>query len=193
MSGPMIAVTLGWRRHSITMIEVWRNVGVRRPRRIRRLARRWVLMLAKPNPAEMTSSSSQTASGARMLNRAPSPIAERRPRSTSVLRGPGAMGWWHFDARRTAAVQCGVLADASAFGRTRTLLSERLMASRIREAGDILTLVEPRFGPTERACTWFEGEQLPGFGGATAEQLVEAGRGAEVYDFTTAVGAGIYS
>lgn len=61
------------------------------------------------------------------------------------------------------------------------------------DAGEILALVEPRFGSAERARTWFEGEPLPGFSGLTAKQLVEAGRGAEVQDFIAAVDAGIYS
>jgi hypothetical protein len=37
------------------------------------------------------------------------------------------------------------------------------------------------------------GGALPGFGGTTAKQLVEAGRGAQVQEFVAAVDAGTHS
>ena len=61
------------------------------------------------------------------------------------------------------------------------------------ETSDILVLVALRFGSSEWALAWFEREPVPGFGGATAKQLVEAGRGAEVREFIAAVGAGVHS
>ena len=57
----------------------------------------------------------------------------------------------------------------------------------------ILALAEPRFGSVERARRWFEKEPLPGYGGQTAQQLVEAERAAEVLEFIVAVDAGIHS
>ncbi|WP_416385195.1 MbcA/ParS/Xre antitoxin family protein [Sphingomonas sp. LY54] len=67
------------------------------------------------------------------------------------------------------------------------------MENTARDAADILALVEPRFGSTERARHWFETEPLPGFGGRTAKQLVTAGRAGEVREFMAAIDAGIHS
>ena len=58
---------------------------------------------------------------------------------------------------------------------------------------EILQRVGPRFASTELAVKWFETEPLPGFGTATARQLVDAGRGQEVLDYIAAVDAGIHS
>lgn len=58
---------------------------------------------------------------------------------------------------------------------------------------DIMRVVVPRFERPELANAWFETEALPGFSGATAQQLVEAGRGQEVLDFIAAVDTGIHS
>lgn len=57
----------------------------------------------------------------------------------------------------------------------------------------IMKVVEPRFAQAEMAHAWFETEALPGFSGATAQQLVEAGRGQDVLDFIAAVDVGIYA
>ena len=57
---------------------------------------------------------------------------------------------------------------------------------------DILKVVEPRFSKPELAQAWYEAEPIPGFGGSTAEQLVDAGRGQEVLDYVAAVDAGIF-
>ena len=54
-------------------------------------------------------------------------------------------------------------------------------------ANDIPALVLPRFGSAESALTWFNTYPLPGFGGATAKQLVEWGRGEEVENYLLAV------
>lgn len=58
---------------------------------------------------------------------------------------------------------------------------------------DILNLIQPRFGSSKDARIWFEHEPLPGFGGNTAQQLVEGGRGSEVREYIAAVDAGIYA
>lgn len=58
---------------------------------------------------------------------------------------------------------------------------------------DIMRVVEPRFERVELARAWFETEALPGFSGATAQQLVESGRGQDVLDYIAAVDAGIHN
>lgn len=58
---------------------------------------------------------------------------------------------------------------------------------------EILRVIGPRFDQPELARAWFEGEPLPGFSGATAKELVEAGRGQEVLDYIAAVDAGIHA
>lgn len=60
------------------------------------------------------------------------------------------------------------------------------------DAAAIIALVEPRFGSGERARQWFETEALSGFSGKTAQQLVEAGRAAEVRQLIAAIDAGIH-
>jgi hypothetical protein len=67
------------------------------------------------------------------------------------------------------------------------------MRSTTRDAADILALLELRFGSVERARRWFEEEPLPGFSEQTAQQLVQAGRAADVRQFVVAVDAGIHS
>jgi hypothetical protein len=58
---------------------------------------------------------------------------------------------------------------------------------------EILERVGPRFASSELAAQWFETEPLPGFGAATARDLVDAGRGQEVLDLIAAIDAGIHS
>ena len=58
---------------------------------------------------------------------------------------------------------------------------------------EILQVVEPRFERPQLALDWFNTEFLPGFSGATARDLVEAGRGQEVLDYIAAVDAGIHA
>lgn len=58
---------------------------------------------------------------------------------------------------------------------------------------DILLLVQARFDSIQDARRWFEQEPLPGFGGKTAQRLVQTGRIAEVRDFIAAVDAGVHS
>lgn len=58
---------------------------------------------------------------------------------------------------------------------------------------EILQVVEPRFERPELALEWFNTRSLLGFSGATARNLVEAGRGQEVLDYITAVDAGIHA
>jgi len=67
------------------------------------------------------------------------------------------------------------------------------MSEQALTAKDFLKLVEPRFGSDEAARAWFEGVPLPGFSGATAQQLLAAGRASDVLDYVSAVDAGVYS
>lgn len=67
------------------------------------------------------------------------------------------------------------------------------MEDAMPDEADILALVKPRFGSAERARHWFENEPLSGFSGQTAQQLVQAGRAAEVQDLVAAVDTGIHS
>lgn len=60
-------------------------------------------------------------------------------------------------------------------------------------ATDILDLIQPRFASSEDARIGFEEVPLPGFGGRTAHQLVEEGRGSEVREYISAVDGGIYA
>ena len=58
---------------------------------------------------------------------------------------------------------------------------------------EILQVLEPKFERPELALEWFNTGILPGFSGATARNLVEAGRGQEVLDHIAAVDAGIHA
>lgn len=57
----------------------------------------------------------------------------------------------------------------------------------------IIGRLTPRFTAPALAWTWYRAEVLPGFGGLTAKQLVEAGRGSEVLEYIDALDAGIHS
>lgn len=58
---------------------------------------------------------------------------------------------------------------------------------------EIINKVEPRFGTEKLARDWYESEPLPGFAGATAMQLVCAGRADEVLDYLDAVDRGLHA
>lgn len=57
----------------------------------------------------------------------------------------------------------------------------------------IIERLLPRFSSSAIASAYYRSERLPGFGGLTAQQLVDAGRGDEVLEFIDAVDAGIYT
>jgi hypothetical protein len=67
------------------------------------------------------------------------------------------------------------------------------MEQRSLSSEEFLKIVRPRFRSDEAARAWFEDEPLPGFGGATAQQLVFGGRAAHVLDYIAAVDAGVYA
>ena len=58
---------------------------------------------------------------------------------------------------------------------------------------EIINKIKPRFGSATLAREWYESEPLPGFAGATAMQLVLAGRADEVLGYIEAVDAGIHA
>jgi hypothetical protein len=60
-------------------------------------------------------------------------------------------------------------------------------------AEELLKVAETRFGSQEAVRAWFEGAPLPGFSGATAQELVAAGRALDVLNYIAAVDAGVYS
>jgi len=57
----------------------------------------------------------------------------------------------------------------------------------------ILAKVELRFGSVQSAREWYETKPLLGFSGATAAQLVRAGRAEEVLAYIDAVDRGIHA
>lgn len=61
---------------------------------------------------------------------------------------------------------------------------------RIRE---ILDRVEAETGSTPAAHAWFHSEPLPGFGGATPEQLVREGRAEDVHAYLDRIADGGYA
>lgn len=63
----------------------------------------------------------------------------------------------------------------------------------VDNASAILRLIKPRFRSMAEARLWFEQQQIPGFNGRTARQLVEEGRAREVREFILAVDSGVYS
>ena len=64
---------------------------------------------------------------------------------------------------------------------------------RLREMVEIVNRLEPRFGSALVAYAWYRSEPLPGFGGATAMQLVQDGQAEAVMDYIDAVDAGAFA
>nr|WP_243444694.1 antitoxin Xre/MbcA/ParS toxin-binding domain-containing protein [Sphingosinicella humi] len=67
------------------------------------------------------------------------------------------------------------------------------MRDETRRELEIINTVEPRFGSARLARNWYESEPLAGFAGATAMQLVRAGRADEVLGYIEAVDAGVHA
>lgn len=55
----------------------------------------------------------------------------------------------------------------------------------------ILRRMRPRFGSWRAAIAWFVWAPLPGFGGASARNLIKQGRAEDVLEYFEAVDAGI--
>ncbi|MHC8510076.1 MAG: hypothetical protein ACYYKD_11940 [Rhodospirillales bacterium] len=58
---------------------------------------------------------------------------------------------------------------------------------------EVLARVGPRFYSQADALEWYRTKQLPGFGGKTPKDLVNQGRGGEIFEYLEAVAAGIHA
>ncbi len=64
---------------------------------------------------------------------------------------------------------------------------------RLRQMLEILNRVEAATGSPIAAYAWFRAEPLPGFGGATPDQLVREGRAEHVHAYLDRIAAGGYA
>ena len=72
-------------------------------------------------------------------------------------------------------------------------LRARKTQIRLRQMLEILTRVEAATGSPLAAYAWFRAEPLPGFGGATSDQLVREGRADHVHAYLDRIMAGGYA
>ncbi len=79
-----------------------------------------------------------------------------------------------------------------AFSRT-SRVRARKTQTRLRQMLEILNRVEAVTGSPLAAYAWFRAEPLPGFGGATADQLVREGRASHVHAYLDRITAGGYA
>jgi len=82
---------------------------------------------------------------------------------------------------------CGSLITYAMLSKDAVMVDHAALKNRILER------ITPRFRAPNFALNWYWEEPLFGFGGLTAGQMVEAGRGQEVLEYIDAVDAGIYS
>ena len=64
---------------------------------------------------------------------------------------------------------------------------------RLRQMLEILTRVEAATGSALAAYAWFRAEPLPGFGGATPDQLLREGKADQVHAYLDRIMAGGYA
>ena len=69
----------------------------------------------------------------------------------------------------------------------------RKTQTRLRQMLEILNRAEAITGSPLAAYAWFRAEPLPGFGGATPDQLLRAGRADHVHAYLDRVTAGGYA
>ena len=69
----------------------------------------------------------------------------------------------------------------------------RKTQSRLRQMLEILERVEGTTGSPLAAYAWFRAEPLPGFGGATPDQLLRQGRADHVHAYLDRIMAGGYA
>ena len=72
-------------------------------------------------------------------------------------------------------------------------LRARKTQIRLRQMLEIVTRVEAATGSPLAAYAWFRAEPLPGFGGATPDQLVREGRADHVHAYLDRIMAGGYA
>ena len=58
---------------------------------------------------------------------------------------------------------------------------------------DIKAIIASRFATDLLATDWYDKQPISGFGGLTARQLVEQGRGNEVAQFLSAANSGVHA
>lgn len=98
------------------------------------------------------------------------------------------------DALRTTRSEiAGTLGlGRDAFSRT-SRVRARKTQTRLRQMLEILNRVEAVTGSPLAAYAWFRAEPLPGFGGATPDQLVREGRADRVHAYLDRLMAGGYA
>ncbi|MDE0263490.1 MAG: DUF2384 domain-containing protein [Bryobacterales bacterium] len=86
------------------------------------------------------------------------------------------------------------IADTLGLGRDSFMRASRVTACqtqvRLRQMLEILTRVEAETGSPLAAYAWFRAESLPGFGGATPDQLVRDGKADHVHAYLDRIVAG---
>ena len=98
------------------------------------------------------------------------------------------------DALRTTKSEiAGTLGlGKDAFSRASRIRARKTQV-RLRQMLEILNRVEAVTGSPLAAYAWFRAEPLPGFGGATPDQLVREGRAEQVHAYLDRIMAGGYA
>jgi hypothetical protein len=65
--------------------------------------------------------------------------------------------------------------------------------ARVREMLEIIQLVQAWAGGPAQAMAWYRAEQIPAFGGRTAEALVKSGQATAVRDYVDHLATGGYA
>ena len=98
------------------------------------------------------------------------------------------------DALRTTKSEiAGTLGlGKDAFGRASRIKARKTQV-RLRQMLEILNRVEDASGSPLAAYAWFRAEPLPGFGGATPDQLLREGKADQVHAYLDRIMAGGYA
>ena len=98
------------------------------------------------------------------------------------------------DALRTTKLEiAGTLGlGKEAFTRA-SRVKARKTQTRLRQMLEILNRVEDASGSPLAAYAWFRAEPLPGFGGATPDQLLREGKADQVHAYLDRIMAGGYA
>ena len=98
------------------------------------------------------------------------------------------------DALRTTKSE---IADTLGLGKDAFTRASRVKARktqvRLRQMLEILNRVEDASGSPLAAYAWFRAEPLPGFGGATPDQLLREGKADQVHAYLDRIMAGGYA
>lgn len=104
-----------------------------------------------------------------------------------------AHGWARAYVRARLARQLFMNAALGSLEPDHDASTEMAISSQALEELKILRKIEPRIGTVQAARDWYEKSPLPGFGSATAKQLVEWGQSNEVLEYIEAVDAGAHA